>query len=176
MLTHLHVLVFVLEVHEPMVGSDSLTELTQVYTHGNEILPDLPSLIITLERFLKGAERLLPATHTHMKQKHQCVQQKLLMDGLNCIWQNQVLCFSPPKRVFGKLAMWESVIVLFQKPSELPAYTAFQVKAAPKVTGSQHYYTVFTVDSRVRRQRVCHFSKRKKIVHSTDVMGETFHF
>lgn len=63
-LTHLHVLVFVLEVHEPMVGSDSLTELAQVYTHSDEILPDLPSLIITLERFLKGAERLLPATHT----------------------------------------------------------------------------------------------------------------
>jgi len=65
LLTHLHVLVFVLEVHEPMVGSDSLTELAQVYTHGNEILPDLPSLIITLERFLKGAECLLPGTHTH---------------------------------------------------------------------------------------------------------------
>lgn len=63
-LTHLHVLVFVLEVHEPMVGSDSLTELAQVYTHRDEILPDLPSLIITLERFLKGAERLLPTTHT----------------------------------------------------------------------------------------------------------------
>ncbi len=70
-LTHLHILEFVLEVHEPMVGSNSLTELAQVYTHSDEILPDLPSLIITLERFLKGAERLLPTTHT--KQKDQCV-------------------------------------------------------------------------------------------------------
>lgn len=67
MLTHLHVLVFVLELHEPMVGSDSFTELAQIYTHRNEILPDLPSLIITLERFLKGAECLLPATHTQNK-------------------------------------------------------------------------------------------------------------
>lgn len=61
--THLHVLVFVLQVHEPMVRSDSFTELAQIYTHSDEVLPDLPSLIITLECFLKSAERLLPATH-----------------------------------------------------------------------------------------------------------------
>lgn len=61
--THLHVLVFVLQVHEPMVRSDSVAELAQIYTHSDEVLPDLPSLIITLECFLKSAERLLPATH-----------------------------------------------------------------------------------------------------------------
>lgn len=92
-LTHLHVLVFVLEVHEPMVGSDSLTELAQVYTHRDEILPDLPSLIITLERFLKGAERLLPTTHTHKKERSVCLAKLLLIEVacgcavvLNSVW------------------------------------------------------------------------------------------
>lgn len=107
-----------------MVGSDSLTELAQVYTHCNEILPDLPSLIITLERFLKGAERLLPATHTHETKTSVCLAE-VTHGWIKLYKAEPSFVFFPPERVFGKLAMWESVIVLFQKPSELPAYRAF---------------------------------------------------
>lgn len=123
-LTHLHVLVFVLEVHEPMVGSDSLTELAQVYTHSNEILPDLPSLIITLERFLKGAERLLPGTHTH-ETKSLCLAELLLAEvahgWIKLCMAEPSFAFSSLKSFFGKLPMWQSITVLFQKLRELPA-------------------------------------------------------
>lgn len=79
-----------------MVGSNSLTELAQVYTHSDEILPDLPSLIITLERFLKGAERLLPTTHTHKTEGSVRLAELLLIEVargcaviLNSVWLNK---------------------------------------------------------------------------------------
>ena len=57
---HLHVLVLLPELHEVVVGLDGLGELSHVDAHREEVLTDLPVLVVTLQSFLERTERLRP--------------------------------------------------------------------------------------------------------------------
>lgn len=59
-LRYLDVLVVVPEVHQPVVGSDGFAELPDVDADVDVVLPDLPTLEVTLESFLQGEEGLPP--------------------------------------------------------------------------------------------------------------------
>ena len=61
---HLHVLVLFPELHEVVVGLDGLRELSHVDAHREEVLPDLPVLVVTLQSFLERTERLRPERET----------------------------------------------------------------------------------------------------------------
>lgn len=48
---YLEVLVVVPEVHQPVVRADGFTEVSDVGADSDVVLPDLPMLEVTLERF-----------------------------------------------------------------------------------------------------------------------------
>lgn len=58
--THLDVFVLLSQVHESVVGPDGLAELAHVDADGQEVLPDLPVLVVALQSLLQGTECLCP--------------------------------------------------------------------------------------------------------------------
>lgn len=49
---HLYVLVVFPEVHQTVIGLDGFSKVPDVDAHGDEVLPDLPVFVVTLEGFL----------------------------------------------------------------------------------------------------------------------------
>ena len=49
---HLDVLVVFPEVHQTMIGLDGFGKVPDVSAHGDEVLPDLPVFVVTLQGFL----------------------------------------------------------------------------------------------------------------------------
>lgn len=60
---YLDILVVLPEVHKTMVGLDGLGKVPNVNTDSDEVLPDLPVFIVTLQSFLQGTESFVSATN-----------------------------------------------------------------------------------------------------------------
>lgn len=58
---YLDVLVVFPEVHQTMVGTDGFSKVPDVNAHSDEVLPDLPVFIVTLQGFLQGTKGFVSA-------------------------------------------------------------------------------------------------------------------
>ena len=54
-----------------MVGLDALGELAHVDAHGEEVLPDLPVLVVTLESLLQRSEGLVPVRENQAERERE---------------------------------------------------------------------------------------------------------
>ena len=59
-----------------MVGLDALGELAHVDAHGEEVLPDLPVLVVTLESLLQRSEGLFPVRQTERETERDTERQR----------------------------------------------------------------------------------------------------
>ena len=64
-----------------MVGLDGLCELSHIGANGNEVLPDLPVFVVTLQRLLQGAESLRPDRQWDRQALELVVPWKVLLHG-----------------------------------------------------------------------------------------------
>lgn len=65
---YLDVLVVFPEVHQPVVRADGFTEVSNVGANSYVVLPDLPMLEVTLERFPQSMKGFLSVWHRKRKE------------------------------------------------------------------------------------------------------------
>lgn len=61
-----------------MIGLDGFSKVPNVSAHGDEVLPDLPMFVVTLQGFLQGVEGFVSASNGG--RKRQTERKKVLVN------------------------------------------------------------------------------------------------